>query len=130
MHLTWREDDWIRAPHAAGVNVEARAVATYADCGGVARKPTHMRAFNKANEVILARPKKTDSLAPGEALDVVALASFISARGHHARHFDSVDEILATLLSEAKAGDVLLVMSNGAFGGLVPKLKAGLESRQ
>jgi UDP-N-acetylmuramate: L-alanyl-gamma-D-glutamyl-meso-diaminopimelate ligase len=86
-------------------------------------------AFDRANEVVLATPKKADSLAPGQALDVVALAKAVSARGPHARSFATIDEIAKTVSAEAKSGDVVLVMSNGAFGGLVPRLKAEFEGR-
>jgi UDP-N-acetylmuramate: L-alanyl-gamma-D-glutamyl-meso-diaminopimelate ligase len=57
------------------------------------------------------------------------LSEAIGRKGRRAGHFGAIDEILSTMLAEAKSGDVLLVMSNGAFGGLVSKLKAGLESR-
>jgi UDP-N-acetylmuramate: L-alanyl-gamma-D-glutamyl-meso-diaminopimelate ligase len=86
-------------------------------------------AFNRADEVIFSTPKKIDSLAPGEALNPAAIAEAISKAGKRARFFPSVDEILKTVIDEAKPGDVILTMSNGAFGGLVPKLKAALESR-
>ncbi|MGB5438867.1 MAG: UDP-N-acetylmuramate:L-alanyl-gamma-D-glutamyl-meso-diaminopimelate ligase [Gammaproteobacteria bacterium] len=42
---------------------------------------------------------------------------------------DSVDAIVAAVLQEARAGDHLLVMSNGAFGGIHEKVISGLENR-
>jgi UDP-N-acetylmuramate: L-alanyl-gamma-D-glutamyl-meso-diaminopimelate ligase len=42
---------------------------------------------------------------------------------------DSVDAIVEAVLQEAQAGDHVLVMSNGAFGGIHDKLIQGLESR-
>jgi UDP-N-acetylmuramate: L-alanyl-gamma-D-glutamyl-meso-diaminopimelate ligase len=86
-------------------------------------------AFQGAAEVVLSLPKKIDGLAPGEALDVAALAAAMAKHGQRARAFGSVDDILKTVLDEAQSGDVLLVMSNGAFGGLVSRLKARLEAR-
>ena len=41
---------------------------------------------------------------------------------------DSVDAIVEAVLQEAQAGDHVLVMSNGAFGGIHDKLIQGLES--
>ncbi len=87
------------------------------------------RAFDLAQEIVLATPKKIDGLAQGQAMDVAALASALNATGHHARHFGSADEIAQVVLTEAKSGDVILVMSNGAFGGVVGKLKTGLQGR-
>ncbi len=42
---------------------------------------------------------------------------------------DSVDAIVDAVLQEAHAGDHVLVMSNGAFGGIHEKLIRGLERR-
>jgi UDP-N-acetylmuramate: L-alanyl-gamma-D-glutamyl-meso-diaminopimelate ligase len=43
---------------------------------------------------------------------------------------DSVDAIVAAVVQEARTGDHVLVMSNGAFGGIHDKLIRGLEKRQ
>ena len=40
---------------------------------------------------------------------------------------DSVEAIVDAVLQEARRGDHLLVMSNGAFGGIHDKLISGLE---
>ena len=45
------------------------------------------------------------------------------------RQFATSDEILAAVTAEVKDGDVVLAMSNGAFGGIVLKLKAAIEAR-
>jgi UDP-N-acetylmuramate: L-alanyl-gamma-D-glutamyl-meso-diaminopimelate ligase len=42
-------------------------------------------------------------------------------------HID-IDQLTSDLLREAQAGDILLVMSNGAFGGIHQKLLVGLAS--
>ncbi len=41
----------------------------------------------------------------------------------------SVDEIVHSLAAEARAGDHVLIMSNGGFGGLHDKLLAALRAR-
>lgn len=64
-----------------------------------------------------------------DRLDVEKLCADIAASGTPAHAFTDTDDILRFVLSEAKKGDVLLVMSNGAFGGLVGRLLAGLEAR-
>jgi UDP-N-acetylmuramate: L-alanyl-gamma-D-glutamyl-meso-diaminopimelate ligase len=87
-------------------------------------------AFLGASEVILSVPKKIEGLAAGDAMDVGALAKALAEKGVHARNFPTVDEIASTVLTETKPGDVVLTMSNGAFGGIVPKLKAGLEAKR
>lgn len=46
-----------------------------------------------------------------------------------AKTFDDIDALVAGIASETKRGDVVLVMSNGGFGGIHDKLKAALERR-
>ena len=41
-----------------------------------------------------------------------------------------VDEIVETLVSDLRAGDVVAIMSNGAFGGIHEKLLAALNRRE
>ena len=57
------------------------------------------------------------------------LADDLLARGIHARAPASVDAIVATLGEEARPGDVILMMSNGSFGGLRPRLSALYRTR-
>jgi UDP-N-acetylmuramate: L-alanyl-gamma-D-glutamyl-meso-diaminopimelate ligase len=86
-------------------------------------------AFAGAAEVLLAAPKKIANLAADEALDTAVLARGIGTHGGRARSFADVAGLAGAVLSEVRAGDVLLVMSNGAFGGLVGTLKAGLVAK-
>jgi UDP-N-acetylmuramate: L-alanyl-gamma-D-glutamyl-meso-diaminopimelate ligase len=46
--------------------------------------------------------------------------------GERARAFEQLDALVAALAAEARAGDHVLVMSNGAFGGIHAKLLAAL----
>lgn len=87
------------------------------------------KAFAAANEVIVTPPRKLDRLGESAQLDVDALTRTLTAEGRRARVVETPQLIAATVLDEARAGDVLLVMSNGAFGGLVPLLRDGLEAR-
>lgn len=40
-----------------------------------------------------------------------------------------IDDVVAKVTATAKAGDTIVVMSNGGFGGLHKKLLAALEQR-
>ena len=42
---------------------------------------------------------------------------------------DDVDELVVSIVEQARAGDKLLVMSNGGFGGIHEKLLAALKTR-
>lgn len=44
-----------------------------------------------------------------------------------AQHFDDIKSLVNGIVSEAKNQDVILIMSNGGFGGIIDKLKLALE---
>jgi UDP-N-acetylmuramate: L-alanyl-gamma-D-glutamyl-meso-diaminopimelate ligase len=47
--------------------------------------------------------------------------------GARVRCEDNLDRLVAAVVAEAKAGDHVLVMSNGGFGGIHDKLLARLQ---
>jgi UDP-N-acetylmuramate: L-alanyl-gamma-D-glutamyl-meso-diaminopimelate ligase len=53
-------------------------------------------------------------------------AAVLRPMGERARAFEQLDALVAALAAEARAGDHVLVMSNGAFGGIHAKLLAAL----
>jgi UDP-N-acetylmuramate: L-alanyl-gamma-D-glutamyl-meso-diaminopimelate ligase len=81
-----------------------------------------------ADEAVLARVfvKESDPIPPEERLDPDAIASAVTARGTPCRTLDDVDAIRAYLVASARAGDVMVIMSNGAFGGLPRSLATAL----
>ena len=74
-------------------------------------------------------PEPHDKVPADQQLDVAAVVQEISARGIEATGLESVPEIVELIARQARANDVILVMSNGAFGGLIPELLAALERR-
>jgi len=67
----------------------------------------------------------------GERLDVDAVVAGIArGGGKPAGAFATVDEMVTAILSSARSGDVVVAMSNGAFGGIWGKVLAGLGSRE
>jgi len=57
------------------------------------------------------------------------LAGAVSSMGDRASLAGSVDALVRGLAAQARAGDHVLVMSNGGFGGLHDKLLAALRAR-
>jgi len=53
---------------------------------------------------------------------------FLAGLGQRATLFQRVEDIVAQVAAEAEAGDHLLVMSNGAFGGIHQKLLKAIET--
>jgi UDP-N-acetylmuramate: L-alanyl-gamma-D-glutamyl-meso-diaminopimelate ligase len=57
------------------------------------------------------------------------LAATLSPLGAKAQTFDDLDALCSALVDAARAGDQILVMSNGAFGGIHEKLLDALAAR-
>jgi UDP-N-acetylmuramate: L-alanyl-gamma-D-glutamyl-meso-diaminopimelate ligase len=83
------------------------------------------RALAFADEVVIASVFRS-SLPLGERLSESQLVDDLTAAGVHARHLPDVDAIVNTASREARDGDVIVVMSNGGFGGIHRKLLAAL----
>jgi len=86
-------------------------------------------AFDHADVVTIRLPEPHDKVPVDQQLDVPAIVREISRRGIQASAHAHVEEIVELLATRARAQDVILVMSNGAFGGLIPSLLAALEKR-
>jgi UDP-N-acetylmuramate: L-alanyl-gamma-D-glutamyl-meso-diaminopimelate ligase len=84
-------------------------------------------AFDDATHVVIA-PVGRDNIPVEERLDVARIVSAIRARGRWAHTPSSVEAILALLKGEARRGDTIALLSNGAFGGIHAKLLEALET--
>ena len=83
------------------------------------------RAFGPANEVLIA-PVFRSTLPAGERLSVPLLVRDLTNAGQSAREPASLDEIIATIVGEHRPGDLVVLMSNGGFGGIHQKLLRAL----
>ena len=83
------------------------------------------RAFAPANEVLIA-PVFRSTLPAGERLSVPQLIRDLTNAGQSAREPASVDDIIATIVREHRPGDLVVLMSNGGFGGIHQKLLRAL----
>ena len=80
----------------------------------------------EADFAVVARVENHKKLKPEEQLDEQLLCEEITKTGTECHLGESVDEIVAHVVTHVHPGDVLLVMSNGGFGGIHNKLLAGL----
>ena len=85
------------------------------------------RAFAGADEVIIAGVFRS-SLPESERLSAEQLVSDLTTRGQRARSIETVDGIVAAVAAEHRAGDVVILMSNGGFGGIHQKLLRALAA--
>jgi UDP-N-acetylmuramate: L-alanyl-gamma-D-glutamyl-meso-diaminopimelate ligase len=84
------------------------------------------KAFAAADEIVLA-PVFRSTLPEPERLSVPRLVQDLKDRGKTAREAASIDEIVETIARERRPGDLIVVMSNGGFGGIHGKLLRALS---
>ncbi len=117
----------LRRRHRAGQLWAVYEPRTATACRAL-HQAAYLEAFDAADRVVLS-PLGRD-IAPGEALDLDALAAGLDARGVPATRAPSIDAIIALIAAEARPGDTVALMSNGAFGGIHPRLLDALRRRE
>ena len=90
----------------------------------------YAKAFELATRVGITAPQGGSPIPDDERLDPAALAHAIADTGKEAQFFATVAAAVETVGSEARAGDVVLIMSNGSFGGLAKKMWERREPAQ
>jgi UDP-N-acetylmuramate: L-alanyl-gamma-D-glutamyl-meso-diaminopimelate ligase len=83
------------------------------------------RAFAGADEVLLA-PVFRSTLPDDERLSIPQLVRDLESRGQRAREAASIDDIVSVVVDEHRFGDLVVLMSNGGFGGIHQKLLRAL----
>jgi UDP-N-acetylmuramate: L-alanyl-gamma-D-glutamyl-meso-diaminopimelate ligase len=86
----------------------------------------YARAFSLADALVLGPVFHARRFQPGELLDRAALVRLFSESGKPAFAPESLEEIPSYLRREVRAGDVLILMSSGALGGLPESLISAL----
>ena len=84
------------------------------------------RAFAAADQVVIASVFRS-TLPPDERLSEDRLVADLRGAGVAARHLPDVDTIVREVAAEAHSGDLVVVMSNGGFGGIHGKLLEALR---
>lgn len=84
-------------------------------------------ALALADRVLIGAVARPDQLVPGEGLDPAKVAEDVRSLGPQADYEPDPMRIAARVAAEASPGDVIAVLSNGSFGGLIPELLQRLE---
>ena len=79
------------------------------------------KAFVAADEVMLA-PVFRSTLPESQRLSIPELVRDVTQQGKSARAAASLDDIISTIVRERRDGDLVVMMSNGGFGGIHGKL--------
>ena len=82
-------------------------------------------AFRGADEVVIASVFRS-TLPEEERLSERQLVEDLRVAGVSARHLPDVDTIVRNVSAEVRAGDLVVIMSNGGFGGIHRKLLEAL----
>jgi UDP-N-acetylmuramate: L-alanyl-gamma-D-glutamyl-meso-diaminopimelate ligase len=115
-------------------NPGRRVIAVFEPRSNTAMRKIHQEeyahAFKGAAEAIISQPSAIAKVPEAERVDAKKMAQDIGEAGTKARWMESADAVVAALAAEARPGDVVLAMSNGAFGGLHDKLLKALADRK
>ncbi len=134
-------DDFAHHPTAVRETIQAirhrypqrRLWAIFEPRSNTSRRNIHQedyaQAFTGAARASLKVPERHDKVPVGEELDVRKLVEDLKSQGIAAEGSTDVQALVDLAARESQPGDVLLVMSNGAFGGFIDKLLAALEAR-
>jgi UDP-N-acetylmuramate: L-alanyl-gamma-D-glutamyl-meso-diaminopimelate ligase len=106
-------------------------VAVFEPRSNTSRRKVFQREFTAAlsgaDEVILAGVFGADKIPPEERLSPEEVAAELRASGRPAQVIPGVDGIVSRLADTCGPGDLILIMSNGGFGGIQAKLAAALS---
>ena len=131
-------DDFAHHPTAVRETIAAvaaqypgrRLIAVFEPRSQTAMRKLHQdeyaHAFKGAAEAIISQPSALAKVPEAERVDARKMVEDIVKAGTPARWMESADAIVAALVKELRSGDVVLAMSNGAFGGLHDRLLKAL----
>lgn len=90
----------------------------------------YVEAFSGADRAILCQVTARSNDTSDNLIDVSELGREIESAGVPCSVLPDASAIAKLLLTELRAGDVALIMSNGSFGGLIDALLSGLSARK
>ena len=134
-------DDFAHHPTAVSETIQAvkshygnrRLVAVFEPRSNSSRRNIFQNAyadsFTDANLVILPEPPMMDKIPLNERFSSPKLIADLNKRGIEAHYFPDNQALLNGLLAHIKPGDVILVMSNGAFDNIQGRLVNYLKEK-
>ncbi len=135
-------DDFAHHPTAVRETIDAirlrypdrRLWAVFEPRSNTSRRNIHQQeyaeAFDGAKRATLKVPEHHDKVPVDEELSVPKVVDALRQRGIEADASPDVAELVHRVADDARPGDVVLVMSNGSFGGFIPSLLDALQGRE
>jgi len=132
-------DDFAHHPTAVAGTIQAvrerwpgrRVIAVFEPRSNSSRRKLfeqpYGEAFDDADRVFLSTPPLRHNDDPADFLDPRIVAETICGRGTPAKAHDGAEAILPAILDELAPNDLVLIMSNGSFDGLVDSLLDALH---
>lgn len=137
-------DDFAHHPTAVAGTIEAiaqrhagsRVIALLEPRTNTSRRALfqddYVEALSRADRIAIAEvgdePIYSNTGEVTECLSSSGVAEALRGRGLDAQAFDTIGAIVEWVVAGKREGDVVLVMSNGAFGGIWEKLLTALEA--
>jgi UDP-N-acetylmuramate: L-alanyl-gamma-D-glutamyl-meso-diaminopimelate ligase len=112
---------------------DSRVVAVFEPRTNTSRRSffqdSYVAAFVDADVVAVREPRDVERFPEGDRFSSAKLAKDLRSWGKDARAFDDTDGIAQFLKAELREGDVVLIMSNGSFDNIGPRLLDMLKER-
>lgn len=90
-------------------------------------EPELIKALQQADRVIIAPVNQPERVEEANRLSPSRVSNVLHGMGVISYAPENVDKIIETLMKEVHPKDVILIMSNGGFGGIYKKLKEQLK---
>jgi UDP-N-acetylmuramate: L-alanyl-gamma-D-glutamyl-meso-diaminopimelate ligase len=87
-------------------------------------------ALAVADEIIIARLFHPERYTAQTAISPSQMLERLRAQGREAHYIAMPDDIVASLTPDLKSGDVVVIMSNGSFGGIHEKMLDALRKNE
>jgi UDP-N-acetylmuramate: L-alanyl-gamma-D-glutamyl-meso-diaminopimelate ligase len=85
-------------------------------------------ALAAADCIVMPGLFKPEKVPESERLDIDQLVEDLKGLGRDAWNLGTVEDIIRKVCDEARSGDLIVIMSNGGFGGISEKLPRALQT--
>lgn len=93
-------------------------------------QPELIEALMNASNVLLAPVHQPERVELAKRFDPEYVCKILKEKDINAVNFKSVDDLIAYLLKNVKANELILIMSNGGFNNIYEKLVEGFKSKE